>query len=217
MARASKRGVRRSVDRAATQHLERLLWDLGYLTVAGVDEVGLGPLAGPVVAAAVAFEPGSAPLAVADSKTVSASAREALSAEVRETARAVGVGWVGRDELDDLGVRAAGLEAMRRAVGDLEPVADYLLVDARTVPGVSVGQTAFVRADAGVHCVAAASIVAKVARDRFMVEAAEQFPGYGFERHMGYGTAAHLEALDRLGPCALHRRSFEPVRRRCGG
>ena len=217
MARASKRGVRRSVDRAATQHLERLLWDLGYLTVAGVDEVGLGPLAGPVVAAAVAFEPGSAPLAVADSKTVSASAREALSAEVRETARAVGVGWVGRDELDDLGVRAAGLEAMRRAVGDLEPVADYLLVDARTVPGVSVGQTAFVRADAAVHCVAAASIVAKVARDRFMVEAAEQFPGYGFERHMGYGTAAHLEALDRLGPCALHRRSFEPVRRRCGG
>ena len=114
-----------------------------------------------------------------------------------------------------LGVHDAGLEAMRRAVVQLADL-DYLLVDARTIPDIEIRQMAYVRADSFIYCVAAASIVAKVYRDGLMLELDGEFPGYGFARHMGYGTAAHMAALDRLGPCASHRRSFAPIRRRLG-
>ncbi len=197
----------------ANTRLEHLLWDLGYLTVAGVDEVGLGPLAGPVVAAAVSFPPHPQRLLpLADSKKLTAKCREELAAAVYDTAQAFAYGLVEVDELDAMGVHRAGLEAMRRAVTALLPSADYLLVDARTVPGVSVGQTSYIKADSFIYSVAAASIIAKVRRDALMVDYAGRFPGYGFERHMGYGTAAHMEALARLGPSSIHRRSFEPVR-----
>jgi ribonuclease HII len=193
--------------------LERLLWDLGYTRVGGVDEVGLGPLAGPVVAAAVVFPAGCDELPVDDSKKLTAAKREALDISIREKAIAFGIGLVEVEELDAMGVHQAGLEAMRRAVVAVQPGPDYLLVDARTVPDVSMGQSSYVKADTFVHSVAAASIVAKVYRDKLMTNMEEAYPGYGFGRHMGYGTAAHMEALERLGPCEIHRRSFAPVRR----
>ncbi len=193
-------------------HMERLLWDLGYLRVAGVDEVGLGPLAGPVVAAAVVFEAGSAALPVDDSKKLSVARREALDLRIRDAAVGIGIGCVEVEELDRCGVRKAGLEAMRRAVCALPATPDYLLVDACTVPEVGVGQSAFVRADGFIHSVAAASIIAKVYRDALMVRLDSLHPGYGFAQHMGYGTAMHMEALRRLGPSAAHRNSFAPVR-----
>ena len=193
--------------------LERLLWDLDLKRIAGVDEAGLGPLAGPVVAAAVVFPVGHAALPVNDSKKLSARRREQLDVEIRAQAQAWFLGVVEARELDEIGARKAGLEAMRRAVRGLDPAPDYLLVDARTVPDVSMGQSAYIRADTFIHCVAAASILAKVHRDSLMQRLADHHPGYGFERHMGYGTRLHMEALGRLGPCDQHRRSFAPVAR----
>jgi ribonuclease HII len=197
---------------AALSH-ERLLWDLGFRAVAGVDEVGLGPLAGPVVAAAVIFAPGAAALAgIDDSKKLAPARREELSGVVREHAIAIGIGLVEVAEIDSLGVHKAGLEAMRRAVTALSPAADYLLVDARQVPEVTVGQSAYIRGDGIIYSIGAASIVAKVHRDALMRSFDGEYPGYGFADHMGYSTPAHLSALERLGACPLHRRSFEPVR-----
>lgn len=201
------------VSDSALSH-ERLLWDLGFVSVAGVDEVGLGPLAGPVVAAAVVFAPGSDPLpGIDDSKKLTPRRRDDLAAAVRETAAGVALGVVEVAEVDEAGVHQAGLEAMRRAVTALLPAADYLLVDARQVPRIEVRQSAYIRGDGFIYSIGAASIVAKVYRDGVMQRLDAEFPGYGFAEHMGYGTATHLEALTRLGPCALHRRSFEPVRR----
>jgi ribonuclease HII len=197
-----------------TLSLERLLWDLGYVRVAGLDEVGLGPWAGPVVAAAVVFPPRARIIAgIDDSKKLAPGRREVLAAEIRAAAAGVSLGVVEVAELDALGVHDAGLEAMRRAVEGLAGAPDYLLVDARRVPGVEMGQTSFVRGDSFIYSVAAASIVAKVYRDGLMAEMDARYPGYGFAQHMGYGTAAHLAALQRLGPCEIHRRSFAPVQR----
>jgi len=194
--------------------LEQLLWDLNYTAVAGVDEVGLGPLAGPVVAGAVIFPRGCKAIdGVDDSKKLTARRREDLDSIIREHAVAVSLGLVDVDELDAMGVHQAGLEAMRRAVIGLSPAADYLLVDARRIPRIAVGQSAYVKGDSFIFSVAAASIVAKVHRDGLMRQMDARFPGYGFGQHMGYGTASHMEALDRLGPSPIHRRSFEPVRR----
>jgi ribonuclease HII len=146
-----------------------------------------------------------------DSKRLSAAARERLAEAIREQAVAVSVSAVPPREVDRLNVYRAALEAMRLAVVGLEPPADHLLVDARSVPGVRVPQTRIVHGDAEDGSIAAASIVAKVERDAIMCEFAEIHPGYGFERHKGYGTAEHLEALRRLGPSPVHRRSFAPV------
>jgi ribonuclease HII len=201
-----------------TLSLETLLWDLGYVRVAGIDEVGLGPWAGPVVAAAVVFPARTQIIpGVDDSKKLTPGRREELAVAIRESAAGVALGAVEVAELDAIGVHEAGLEAMRRAVTGLGPAPDYLLVDARSVPDVAIGQTSFVRADAFVYSVAAASIVAKVYRDALMLEMDGRFPGYGFGQHMGYGTAAHLAALERLGPCEIHRRSFAPIRRVMAG
>jgi ribonuclease HII len=197
--------------------LERLLWDTGYYHVAGVDEVGVGPLAGPLVAAAVVYPPGSQPLAVADSKVLSAARRVQLDGQIRAGAESIGIGRVEVARLDEIGVYKAGLEAMRLAVEQLLPLADYLLVDARRIPGVEQGQSAYKKGDTFIYSVASASIVAKVYRDALMLDAGKRFPGYGFERHMGYGTAEHMAALAELGPCRIHRRSFEPVRKALAG
>jgi ribonuclease HII len=178
-----------------------------------VDEAGVGPLAGPVVAAAVILPEGPPLVGLDDSKRLSPAARRRLAALIRESALAWSVAEVPAAELDRLNVYRAGLVAMSRAVLDLDPAADYLLVDARTVPGVSMPQEGHVRGDARHHGIAAASILAKVHRDRLMTHLAERLPGYGFERHKGYATRSHLEALQRLGPSPEHRWSFAPVAR----
>jgi ribonuclease HII len=180
----------------------------GY--VAGVDEVGMGPLAGPVVAAAVILPDRVELPGLDDSKQLTVAARERLAATIRAQAVALALGEVWPAELDRLNVYRAGLEAMRRAVAALSPAPDHLLVDARTVPGAACSQTSLVQGDARDGSIAAASIVAKVYRDAIMRRLEDEHPGYGFARHMGYATREHLAALRRLGPCPMHRRSFLP-------
>ncbi len=187
--------------------------------VAGVDEVGVGPLAGSVVAAAVALPDALPPAALHalrgldDSKRVKPLERERLAGEIRRLAVGVGIGEVGSEEIDQRGIYHAALEAMRRSLASLARTTRiaHVLVDARTIPGVDVPQTAIVKGDQKDAGIAAASIVAKVHRDAQMCRMGERYPAYGFERHMGYGTAEHLAALERVGPCPIHRRSFAPV------
>jgi ribonuclease HII len=183
----------------------------GARAVAGVDEVGMGPMAGPIVACAVVFAERPWLPGLRDSKQLNAAQRERLCAEIRKQALGIGIAEVWPTEIDRLNVYRAGLEAMRRAVLALDPAPDHLLVDARTVPGVAAAQTPLVRGDARDGSIAAASIVAKVHRDALMDQADCEHPGYGFAIHKGYCTRAHLAALRRLGPTPLHRRSFAPV------
>lgn len=185
----------------------------GAKGIAGIDEVGVGPLAGPVVAAAVVLPRRFALQGLDDSKRVRPARRETLAVEIREIAVGVGIGEVRVEEIDQLGIFQAALEAMRRAVKSLErvTVVDHLLVDARTVPGVAQPQMAIIRGDQKDASIAAASIVAKVHRDALMQTLGHRYPAYGFEQHMGYGTASHMQALERVGPCPAHRRSFAPV------
>jgi ribonuclease HII len=185
----------------------------GVGTLAGVDEVGVGPLAGPVVAAAVVL-PGRVDLpGLNDPKQVPRAARERLAQAIREQALGCAIGQVEPREIDRLNIYRASLEAMRRAVVALceQLDVDHLLVDARQVPGVAIEQTAIVHGDAEDGSIAAASIVAKVHRDALMCRLDERHRGYGFARHMGYATPEHLAALRRLGPSPAHRRSFAPV------
>lgn len=185
----------------------------GARGIAGVDEVGVGPLAGPVVAAAVVLPVAVDLPGLDDSKRVPPARREQLDRAIRASALGVGLGVVPIEEIDQLGIYRAALEAMRRAVASLARVhvVDHLLVDARTVPGIDVPQTSIIKGDQKDASIAAASIVAKVHRDALMVRLGERHPAYGFERHMGYGTAEHVAALERFGPCPAHRRSFAPV------
>jgi ribonuclease HII len=191
---------------------ERRLWRQGYHHVAGVDEVGVGPLAGPVVAAAVVFPSDVQIRGVDDSKKLPPATRERLAQEIRSRALAVGVGVVAVEDIDRLNIYHAALEAMRRSVVALAVTPQYVLVDARIVPGITVPQLPMVKGDARSFSIAAASIVAKVTRDAIMAELAVWYPEYGFDEHMGYGTRAHLDAIQRCGPCPAHRRSFAPVR-----
>lgn len=191
--------------------LRSSLYVQGFKAIAGVDEVGVGPLAGPVVAAAVILpEEVNLPL-VNDSKKLKPAQREKLSFAIHEQAIAVSIGSVSPEEIDSRNIFQASLEAMRRAVEGLNPAPDYCLVDARTIPRVTVAQQGLIHGDAIDASIASASIVAKVFRDRLMQDFDVQYPGYGFGRHMGYGTAQHLEALERLGASPIHRRSFGPV------
>jgi len=184
--------------------------------VAGVDEVGMGPLAGPVVAAAIIFphvttgdeSSRSFPQGVRDSKTLTAKARERLDPEIRQIARGVGVGVVEVEEIDRINIYQAGLKAMRLAVEQLPMTPEHVLIDGRSLRDLPCAQTSFIKGDRDVYSIAAASIVAKVYRDRLMVALDKLYPEYGFARHMGYGTAAHRAALRQFGPCPIHRRSF---------
>ena len=192
-------------------YVERLLWSAGLVRVAGVDEVGMGPLAGPVVAAAVVFAAEAPRLrGIADSKLLSAPARAAASAAIRSTALGIGLGVVEPEEIDRLNIYQAGLQAMRRAVAALPFLPDHVVVDARHIPDLDLPQTRYVRADAFVYSVAAASIIAKVHRDGLMQLFDASYPAYGFARHVGYATREHLRALAQYGPTPLHRRSFAP-------
>lgn len=192
----------------------------GFRAVAGVDEAGRGAWAGPLVAAAVVLPAPTGPddadllaalLGVRDSKTLSPARRERLAPQIVAAARGVGVGCVESDELDRIGLGAANRLAWARAVAALPLAADYLLLDAFPLPGVALPQTPIVRGESHSLSIAAASIVAKVCRDRLLRDLDARFPRYGFASHKGYGTAAHDRALGAHGPCPAHRRSFAPV------
>jgi ribonuclease HII len=190
---------------------ERVLWARGLTRIAGVDEVGVGPLAGPLVAAAVILPCEVALRGVDDSKKLAPAQRARLSAAIKDCAVAVGVGVVTVEEVDRLNTFWASIEAMRRAVQALPVDAEHLLIDARRIPGLTVPQDPLIKGDSRSYSIAAASIVAKVERDAMMTALDCDFPQYGFARHMGYGTREHLAALARHGPCPIHRRSFLPV------
>ena len=203
---------RRRGPATAAPHLETLLWRVGIKHVAGVDEVGMGPLAGPVVAAAVVFPPGFKLDGICDSKVLRAVVRERLDAEIRRLAVSVGIAVVEPDEIDRLNIYQAGLRALRGAVEALAVLPGFVLVDGREIPGLTMPQSAYPKGDSFVCSIAAASIVAKVHRDAIMRELDGRYPGYGFARHMGYSTRAHFAAIREFGPSPVHRRSFAPVR-----
>lgn len=184
------------------------MWSEGYARVAGVDEAGVGPLAGPVVAAAVIFPPGEGLRGVDDSKRLEPAEREELAGKVRELAVAWAVSRVEPEEIDRLNIHQATLEAMRRALGGLVTDPDFVLVDGRAAPGIATPHETVIGGDAICHAIAAASILAKTERDAMMVDLDAQYPGYGFASHKGYPTEAHRDAIRSLGPCAVHRRSF---------
>ncbi len=190
---------------------ERKLWRDGLLAVAGVDEAGVGPMAGPVVAAAVIFEPNTFIKGVNDSKQLRPEEREAYFAKIQQHALAIGVGVASQQEIDKLNIFWATMLASRRAVESLLRKPDHVLVDGRLIPDLPVPQTRIVGGDRKSFCIAAASIIAKVTRDRMMISYDAQFPGYGFAQHKGYCTREHLAVLQRLGPSPLHRLSFAPV------
>lgn len=183
---------------------------MGFVNVAGVDEVGRGCLAGPVVAAAVVLDPGRYVPRVCDSKTVTALERERLYDRITRSAVAWGVAAAGPQEIDTINIHQASLRAMQRAVMALAPTADFVLVDAFRIPDLLMAQRAVVHGDSRCTAIAAASIVAKVTRDRLMLELHVQDPRYGFDRHKGYATRDHLDAVSRFGYSESHRRSFRP-------
>ena len=208
------RGARRHRRKAfAELYVERMLWDAGLQRVAGVDEVGMGPLAGPVVAAAVVFADGEALDGIADSKILTRGERERAALAIRGRAVGIGLGIVEPDEIDRLNIYQAGLKAMRLAVAALPWEPDHVLVDGRTIPKLAIPQSRYAKGDGFVYSIAAASIIAKVHRDELMRRLDAIYPQYGFRRHVGYGTREHLAALRRFGPSPLHRRSFAPCAR----
>lgn len=213
---------RRRKNRAEGQRLRKLLrfetelWEAGVTRVAGVDEAGMSPLAGPVVAGAVILPPRFRLAGVDDSKKLDPDTREALAIEIKRHAVAWAVGIVEPEEIDRIHIYRAGLLAMRRAVEALSPAPESLLIDARKLADVPIPQRSIVHGDALSFSIAAASIIAKTTRDAIMVELDARFPGYGFAKHKGYPVREHYEALRRLGAAPVHRRSFGAVRRALG-
>jgi ribonuclease HII len=190
--------------------LEQSLWDRGIEFVAGIDEVGRGPLAGPVLAAAVMFPPHVGIRGVDDSKRLTAEKREELYVEIRAKALCIGVGAASTREVDRLNILRASHLAMRRALLRLRIQPQHVIVDGLPVPELGERCTAVIDGDAKVHAVACASIVAKVVRDRAMSLLAQHYPGYGWDTNAGYGTPEHRGAIAALGITPHHRRSFEP-------
>jgi len=197
-------------------YFERVLWKTGITRIAGVDEVGIGPLAGPVVAAAVVFPPQTVIDGIHDSKLLDAPTRERLDGEIRAKASGIGIGVVDIEEIDRINVYHAGLRAMQLAIAALPVSPQHVLVDSRTIPDLSLPQNSFDKGDGINFSIAAASIVAKVHRDGLMTEMDSIYPGYGFADHKGYATPVHQSAIRNLGPCAIHRRSFDYIRELCG-
>jgi ribonuclease HII len=197
---------------APTYEHERRLIAAGRHFVAGVDEVGRGPLAGPVGVGAVILDPGNLPKGLNDSKVLSAARREELANAIYARAIAVSLAFASVEEIDRFNIRGATLLAMRRAVAALAVRPDYALIDGcDTPPGLPCPARPIIGGDGLSLSIAAASIVAKVARDALMARLDSVHPGYGFARHAGYATREHAAALARLGPCPLHRRSFKPI------
>ncbi len=192
---------------------ERALLMSGVTLIAGVDEAGCGCWAGPVYAAAVILPLDSGIGLIRDSKQLSPDQRRSIVDRIKEASTAWAVGTASAAEIDELNIRRAGALAMRRAVEGLKIRPQYVLIDAFQIPGLGIPSKSIIHGDAVVKSIAAASVIAKVERDRHLDELARLFPGYGFEAHKGYGTKQHQEALRRLGPCPEHRRSYEPVRK----
>jgi ribonuclease HII len=209
---------RRFAHRAEGQRIRKLmkfegaLWSAGVLHVAGVDEAGMSPIAGPVSAAAVVFAPGTRIPGIDDSKKLDAGLRDRLAGEIKATAVAWSVGFAEVEEIDTINIYWAGLLAMRRAVEGLAHRPQHLLIDARRLKDVAIPQHAIVKGDSKSLSIAAASILAKTARDALMGELDARHPGYGFCKHKGYPVREHIAALKRLGASPVHRRSFAPVR-----
>jgi len=195
---------------------ERQAKERGYRLVAGVDEAGRGPLAGPVVAAAVILPPQCDLPGLTDSKKMSETARERLFPLIRAQAVAVGVGWASAEEIDRLNILQATLNSMVRAVHRLRSEVDYLLVDGISTVPLSIPQSPLKQGDSRSLSISAASVIAKVVRDRLMRTYDRRYPEYGFAKHKGYGSAAHCEAIARFGPSPLHRKSFRGVREYVG-
>jgi ribonuclease HII len=200
----------------AMRHFERVLWKSGVQDIAGVDEAGVAPLAGPVVAAAVVFPPNTDIHGIDDSKKLDAPTRAALAQEIRAKASGVAVGIGTVEDIDRLNIYHAALLAMRRAVEGLPRRPQHVLVDARTVPGIEMPQNAFNKGDGINFSIAAASIIAKTTRDALMLELDRQYPGYGFAAHKGYPTPEHRKAFLELGPCPVHRMSFPVIHEMLG-
>lgn len=196
---------------------EQALWKEGFSLVGGIDEAGRGAWAGPVAAAVVVLPPDAglaATLAgVRDSKQMTPDQREYWAPEIKKTATAWGVGMASHLEIDALGIVNATRLAVARSLAQLDSQPQHLLVDFLALPDIQLPQTALVKGDARALSIACASVLAKTARDALLVELDPCYPGYGFERHKGYGTAYHRAALARLGPCPIHRLSFKPVSR----
>lgn len=197
----------KEVERTQNMQIyERKYSDYSY--ICGIDEVGRGPLAGPVVAAAVILPKNCDILYINDSKQLSEEKREQLYDEIMEKAVGVGIGIVSHERIDEINILQATYEAMRQAVNKLPVTPDLLLNDAVTIPELTMKQVPIIKGDAKSLSIAAASIIAKVTRDRMMVELDRFYPEYGFAGNKGYGSAAHIEALKTVGPCKIHRRSF---------
>jgi ribonuclease HII len=189
-------------------------WTRGFRRIAGLDEVGCGPLAGPVVAAAVIIPRRcGALIGLRDSKRLTEEQRESFYQVITDVAIGVGVGIVDAQVIDAVNIRQAARLAMEDALTQLSPPPDFLILDAIRLPRVLIEQRMVIKGDGLCLSVAAASVIAKVTRDRLMVEADRRFPKYRFLAHKGYGTAEHLRLLRRYGPCPLHRRSFRPIRK----
>lgn len=213
-----RRFARRSEGQRLRKMLEfeQPLWDRGVVFIAGVDEAGMSPLAGPVYAAAVVLAPKSRIAHVDDSKKLDEKQREHLAQEIKARATAWAVGTASVQEIDTINIHWAGILAMRRAVVGLSVRAEHLLIDARRLPDADVPQERIVKGDARSLSIAAASILAKTARDAMMRQLDAEHPGYGFAKHKGYPVKEHVRALERLGATPWHRRSFAPVRQALG-
>jgi len=197
---------------------EKKLFSAGYKLISGIDEVGRGPLAGPVVSACVLIPAGfeikdKRLLDVKDSKKLSEKKREELFDIIIETFSGVGIGSCDQETIDRINILEASFLSMKKALGDLRTKPEYILVDGKfKIPNLSLNQKSIIKGDSLVFSIALASIVAKVTRDRFMKKMDEKYPEYGFAKHKGYGTKIHLEALKKYGPCPIHRKSFGPVK-----
>jgi ribonuclease HII len=190
---------------------ERVLSSFGYHYICGIDEAGRGPLAGPVVAASVIFPPGFSVPGLRDSKLLTPLQRETLFSQIMQRALSVGIGIVDNDLIDQINILQATLLAMRKSIEQLHVKPDYLLIDALTLPGFGISQKGIIHGDNLSVSIAAASVIAKVTRDRLMCQYHEEFPVYRFNSHKGYGTQEHLEKIKEWGPCRLHRRTFRGV------
>ena len=193
---------------AEAQQFEQTLRQQGYQRIAGIDEAGRGALAGPVVAAAVILPTDCQISGVTDSKQLTSKKRAELFDEIRRTAVAVGVGCVDNEEIDRINILQATMAAMAQAIIQITPAPDYVLVDGTHLPVISLPARAIPKGDTLIQSIAAASIIAKVTRDRLMIELDKTYPGYSFQVHKGYGTLLHRQAIAQLGPCPIHRRSF---------
>ncbi len=197
--------------KTAPREIEQELTNAGHRAIAGVDEVGRGAWAGPIMAAAAIMPLDHIIEGVRDSKKMSRARREKLAVEIELTATAIGLGTVPSSEIDEIGIGPANELAIRRAIDNLPLAPDYILIDAFPVESLVAPSRSIVRGDSASYSIAAASIYAKVTRDRLMREYGEQFPEYQFEAHVGYGTADHRAALAQHGLCQIHRRSFQPM------